>query len=372
MNENTSKALPSAGSSSEAKASRPARLIDVARLANVSRATAARALGQYGLVGQETRDKVLAAAKALNYQANEVARSMRSGKTLTIGVVVAAISNSFFNSTILAIMETAARYGYQILILNTNDNAELEMEAVRVLREKRVDGLIVVPSSVDDTSHLDPQGPSSVPIVLFDRLFTDKSLAAMTTDDIFGAGEAIRHLVSMGHSRIGMLIAAQTTDGHGTARPERVVSTVEERASGAEMAMLEAGLSFEPGWVRYSVNAINVATDAALSILRSPNRPTAMLTTNEEMALATVSAARQLHLGIGTDLSLVSIDDTAWLKVFSPPVTVIERPIHALAQAAVESLVGEIRSGMPARSVKLKPRLIERESVCDLTLPRSQ
>lgn len=368
MDENTRKTRPSVKPGGEAKTGRPARLIDVARLADVSRATAARALGQYGLVGQETRDKVLAAAKALNYQANEVARSMRSGRTLTIGVVVAAISNSFFNSTILAIMETAARYGYQILILNTNDNAELEVEAVRVLREKRVDGLIVVPSSVGDTSHLDPQGPSSLPIVLFDRLVADKPLAAMTTDDIFGAGEAIRHLVRKGHRRIGMLIAAQTTEGHSIDRPARVVSTVEERAVGAELAMAAAGLSFEPGWVRYSVNAIAVATDAALSILRQPNRPTAILTTNEEMALAAVSAARQLQLGIGTDLSLVSIDDTAWLKVFSPPVTVIERPIHALAQAAVESLISEIRSGLPARSARLQPRLIERDSVCDLTV----
>jgi LacI family transcriptional regulator len=365
MDENSNKPLSFADSSA-AKAGRAARLIDVARLANVSRATAARALGQYGLVGQETRDKVLAAAKELNYQANEVARSMRSGKTLTIGVVVAAISNSFFNNTILAIMETAAKYGYQILVLNTNDNAELEVEAVRVLREKRVDGLIVVPSSVGDSDHLDAQGPTAVPVVLFDRLIAGKPLAAMTTDDVFGAGEAIRHLVLNGHTRIGMLIAAQTANGFSTERPERVVSTVEERTSGAEMAMHAAGLSFEPELVRFSVNAETIATEAALSILGSPSRPTAILTTNEEMALAAISAARQLGLVIGRDLSLVTIDDTAWLRVFSPPVTVIERPIKVLAQAAVENLIEEIRAATPMRSVKLRPRLIERQSVRNL------
>ncbi|MCV9966711.1 LacI family transcriptional regulator [Pararhizobium sp. BT-229] len=124
-----------AGNNGRTTNERPARLIDVARRAKVSRATAARALGGYGLVGDDTRERVMAAARELNYSANVVARAMRAGTTQTIGVVVADISNSFFSYAIRAIIDTATLAGYQTLVLNTDDNINKEIDAVRVLLE---------------------------------------------------------------------------------------------------------------------------------------------------------------------------------------------------------------------------------------------
>nr|WP_258596972.1 LacI family DNA-binding transcriptional regulator [Mesorhizobium sp. AR07] len=108
----------------------------MARRAKVSRATAARALGGYGLVGDQTRERIMTAARELNYSANVVARAMRAGTTQTIGVVVADISNSFFSYATRAIIDTAALSGYQTLVLNTDDDLTKEIEAVRVLVEK--------------------------------------------------------------------------------------------------------------------------------------------------------------------------------------------------------------------------------------------
>lgn len=348
------------------KNERPARLIDVAQLANVSRATAARALGKYGLVGDKTREKVLEAAQTLNYRTNDIARSMRSGRTSTIGVVIADIANSFFNNSIRAIIETATRYGYKILVLNTDDNPERELEAVHVLTEKRVDGLIVVPSSVADTDHLTTMGEYGVPFILLDRRIEGLETASITTDDVAGSRLAIEHLLAKGHENIGLLVASESARGFSFNEPKLIVSTVADRVKGARLAMAVHGLQFDARTIVYSQNAIHLATQAATALLEHSPALTAILTTNEEMALGVITACRNLNRKLGQDISLISIDDTPWAAVFSPAISVVSRPIYALGEAAVSQLVHEIKTGKPSSALLFQPQLIVRESVRDL------
>lgn len=350
------------------KNERPARLIDVAQLANVSRATAARALGKYGLVGDKTREKVLEAAQTLNYRTNDIARSMRSGRTSTIGVVIADIANSFFNNSIRAIIETATRYGYKILVLNTDDNPARELEAVHVLTEKRVDGLIVVPSSVADTGHLTTMGEFGVPFVLLDRRIEGLETASITTDDVTGSRLAIEHLLAKGHKNIGLLVAAESARGFSFSEPKLIVSTVADRVKGARLAMADHGLQFDARTIVYSQNAIHLATQAATALLEHSPTLTAILTTNEEMALGVITACRNLNRRLGQDISLISIDDTPWAAVFSPAISVVSRPIYALGEAAVSQLVHEIQTGTPSSALLFQPQLIARESVRDLLI----
>jgi LacI family transcriptional regulator len=349
----------------------PSRLIDVARLANVSRATAARALGGYGLVRAETRERVASAAHVLNYRTNEVARAMRAGKTLTIGVVIADISNSFFSSAVRAISDTSARLGYQILVINTDDDLGKEIEAIRVLIDKRVDGLIVSPASPCRYEHLAVGGELTSPLVLFDRRIPQLSVGMVTTDDRSGAAEAIRLFVARGHRRIGLLVATAAVRGHSRTRPEFVVSTVQDRVAGASLALDEAGLTLRDEWVRYSHSDLATATRAALSLLQYQPRPTAILATNEEMALGLLAACRERDLVVGRDVSLIGFDDSPWAEVFTPAVSVIKRPIYDLGEAAVTNLVRHIRGGRPGSAVELRTTLIDRQSVLDLrnTLP---
>lgn len=340
-----------------------ARLIDVAKRANVSRATAARALGGYGLVTDATRERVLAAANELNYRVNELARSMRSGRTLTIGVVVADIANSFFNGVIRAIIETASKAGYQILVLNTDDDVERERNAVRLLIEKRVDGLIVVPASPDEADHLLVQSEPEVPIVLLDRAVNSSEIDFVTTDDFEAARAAIRHFASIGHSRIGLLVATADVEAYGASMPRRVVTTVRDRVGGAEAGLAEFGLEVRPEWIRYSQSNADLARQAAVEILGAQPRPTAILATNEEMALATVSAAGELGLTIGVDLSIVGFDDAPWARVFNPPISVIRRPVAELGATAVEFLLEKITDNTLRRSRKFPAELVVRRSV---------
>ncbi|WP_173422614.1 LacI family DNA-binding transcriptional regulator [Ensifer adhaerens] len=340
-----------------------ARLIDVARRANVSRATAARALGGYGLVTQSTRERVMAAAAELNYRVNELARSMRSGRSLTIGVVVADIANSFFNKAIRAIIETASQAGYQILVLNTDDEIERERNAVKVLIEKRVDGLIVVPASQGEYEHLVVESEPEVPVVLLDRRVDSGEIDFVMTDDRAAAGQAIRCLVSAGHTRIGLLVATAAVQGYSQEMPAAVVGTVRDRVDGAKAALAELGLSARPEWYRFSQSRVETARKAAIEILTSPEPPTAILATNEDVALGALGAAAELGIEVGGELSIIAFDDAPWAGVFRPPLSVIRRPVASLGAAAVELLLRKIEDGTYRNSQILEAELVNRQSV---------
>lgn len=350
----------------QASNEKAARLIDVAKRAKVSRATAARALGGYGLVTEATRERVMAAAAELNYRVNELARSMRSGRSLTIGVVVADISNSFFNSAIRAIIETASKAGYQILVLNTDDDIERERNAVRVLIEKRVDGLIVVPASQNETEHLVVQSEPEVPVVLLDRRVMSSEIDFVITDDRSAAGAAIRHFVAAGHTRIGLLVATASIEKYSVTMPDEVVDTVLDRVQGATEALAELGLVAEPGWSRYCHSSVETAHRATFEILSSSEPPTAILATNEEMALGALAAAEELGLQIGEDLSLIAFDDAPWAVVFRPPLSVVRRPVAKLGATAVELLLKKIEDASYRNSRILDTELVVRRSVAML------
>lgn len=346
---------------------RRARLLDVAREARVSRATAARALGGYGPVGAETERRVMAAAKRLGYRTNELARAMRAGKTLTIGLVVADIRNSFFDRVTHAIIGTAAQLGYQVLVTNTDEELSAEVEAVRVLTEKRVDGLIVVPSSPTQYGHLLINGSFVTPLVLLDRRIAALHVGSVTTDDHGGALEAVRLFTSRGHERIGLLVSSTTVEGQSQTDPANAISTISDRVGGFIAGLAEAGIAVNANWVRYSRADHALATRTARQMLAGQPHPTALLTTNSDMALAVIDACRALGHRLGDDVSLISFDDSPWAPVFSPAVTVIARPVDELGRAAVLQLVSQIESGsVRAESIVLPTVLISRESVADL------
>jgi LacI family transcriptional regulator len=353
----------------EGRSGKDARLLDVAKLAGVSRATAARTLGGYGSVSEETQKRVSQAAAALNYRTNVLARAMRAGRSLTIGLVIADISNTFFDRATRAIIDTAAESGYQVLVINTDDDLGAEMQAVRVLLEKRVDGLIVVPSSRDRYDHLISEGTFVAPLVLLDRRIPELHTGTVSTDDHTGAIAAVRLFVDRGHRRIGLLVATAAAAEPTGVRPAAAVSTVSDRVGGFIAGLGEAGLDFDPDWVRYTNVDHASSREAATQILATDNRPTAILATNVDMTLAVIAACRDLNLSIGEDVSLIGFDDSPWARVFSPPISVVERPVYELGRTAVVNLLAQI-DGKQVRSesVELETVLIDRESVA--TLPR--
>ncbi|MFZ4896402.1 LacI family DNA-binding transcriptional regulator [Plantibacter sp. Mn2098] len=340
------------------------RLEDVAQLAKVSKATAARALNGSDLVTTSTRDRVLTAANALNYRVNGLARAMSAGESRTIGLVIADISNSFFDRATRAIIDTAAKHDYQVLVINTDDNLDAEAQAVRVLLEKRVDGMIVVPSSRTKYGHLISSTGPLIPLVLLDRRIPDLTVGTVTTDDYSSAVEAVRLFASRGHTRLGMLVNSadhREVDGDD---PNGTVSTIFDRVSGFRAGLAEFDLLDEPTWIRYSRHDHRHAVSVARELLSTPGGPTAILTTNADAALAVIDACNELHLALGGKIGLVSFDDAPWAQVFRPSISVVDRPVYALGQAAVETLLAQLQNrGAPVRSREMRNTLIDRDSV---------
>lgn len=336
-------------------------MIDVARRANVSRATAARVLGGYGNVQSESSERVFEAARALNYRSNDVARSMRSGRTLTIGVVAANLANSFFSGVVRAIIRTAAASAYQVLVLDSDDVLESEIEAVHVLSEKRVDGIIVAPCSPTTYDHLTSLRDAGIPVILFDRRITESGIGAVITDDRQAAVDAMSLLIERGHERIGLLVSAIGETDVSTELPGEAGSTARDRLVGAMQAAARAGLTLRPEWIRFSPPNVQHTTVAARQLLAAEPRPTAIFATNEEAALGLISACNEFHLAIGRDIALVSFDDANWTQVFSPAISVIRRPLNTMGEEAVSLLLEQIQKA-PPRSIILKGELVDRGS----------
>ncbi|GAB3600500.1 LacI family DNA-binding transcriptional regulator [Microbacterium tumbae] len=345
-------------------ARKPPRLEDVARMVGVSKSTAARALRDSPLVTEETKARIRQAASELDYRVNALARAMSAGSSQTLGLVIADISNTFFDQATRAIVDTAAEHGYQVLVLNTGESLSVERDAIRVLWEKRVDGIILVPSSPEDVSHLQRGAGSVPPIVLLDRTVQGLDAPSVTTDDDRSAYEAVSLLIAQGHRDIGIVV---NTSDRRVVRPDdpgSTVSTIFKRVTGAWAALRGHGIDPATHPPVYVSPVHETATTAVLALLSGPRPPTAVLTTNSDAALAVMDAANRLGVRIGEDLSLISFDDTPWAPVFQPPLSVIRRPIADLGRAAVELLLQTVQDDTHRQeSLELRSTLVERGSV---------
>jgi LacI family transcriptional regulator len=353
-----------------AKPAHPPTIIDVAAKAGVSRATASRALGRYGRTSDATIAKVEAAANSLGYRPNELARAMRVGVTKTIGlVIIADFTNAFFDRVTKAIVDEAKLHGYQVLITNTDEDTEIERQAVETLLEKQMDGLIVVPSLSPDYKHLSPAQLGGRPIVLIDRRVDHPPLTSITTDDFAGTREAVRHAISLGHKRLGFLISASSVEGVTDHRPAELISTVHDRTEGFLQGAADGGIRrTSQHWI-FCEDKPKSSEAAVASLLDRPNPPTVIFTSNNDMALAVLKVAGNRRLTIGSDLSLVTVDDSQWAAAIVPGITVVARPVEEIGRLAVVKLLAEISDpGQTIEVTVLQTELIARDSVANLYL----
>ena len=345
-------------------------IIDVAELAGVSRATASRAMGGYGRIAASTVDQVRKAAAELGYRPNEVARAMRQGRTKTIGlVIIADFTNAFFDRVTKAIVDTAKTHGYQVLITNTDEDISAERQAIQTLVDKQVDGLIVVPSTSAVHDHLAQLQESGKPLVLIDRRVEGISATSITTDDFTGTDAAVRHAHALGHRRFGFLVAAEGNYGHSPERPALLISSIEDRINGFLNGCADLGIKpKQQSWMFCQDNSRDPEI-AVAKLLDQPKRPTVILTSNNDMALALLKTAGNRKLVIGKDISLITVDDSQWAAAMAPGITVVSRPVEDVGRIAVEKVLAEIDNpGQKTEKIVLPTELIARGSVANLVM----
>ena len=187
-------------------------IIEVARLAGVSTATAGRVLGGYGYTSQDIRDKVQAAAETLSYRPNSLARGLITGQTRTIGVVAGDIESPFYASILRGIADVARSKGFGLVVTNSDEIFQREREAVELLSEKQVDGLIVTPSDLASAGHLEGVVASGCPVVQIDRVVRGLVADAVTVDNTEAARDCVAHMIRAGHRRIAMVAELERSE----------------------------------------------------------------------------------------------------------------------------------------------------------------
>ncbi|MBW4025536.1 MAG: LacI family transcriptional regulator [Proteobacteria bacterium] len=342
---------------------RPPTVQEVAKAAGVSKATAARVLGGYGAVGGGVRARVQLAAEALGYQPNEIARSMSTGRSGTIGVVVGDIQNPYFGLAVRGVSDAAKDLGLQVILANSAEDSREERAAVDVLMRKQIDGLIVAPAAAGDIGHLRDFLHAGRPLVLIDRSVPALSVDTVTMNDAAAAREATERLLALGHRRLAYLTATRLDAPAYAPSVLLDLSTVSSRIAGFAEALLDAGLSDPYAAVEFGLGGAGRELRLS-SLLHSRRRPTAILASDSLIALDVLRAARAAGLSIPRDLSLVTFHDADWTSAVSPAISVIAQPAYQLGQEAVRLLgsrfAGEVGA---ARRLELPMRLILRESV---------
>jgi LacI family transcriptional regulator len=333
-----------------------ATLSDVAKRAGTSVATAGRALGGYGKVSAATRDRVVEVARQLNYHPNALARSMKQRSTFTVGLIIGNICNSFFARIVRAVESAVIRNGYKVIVCDTDESIENELDHARRLLELRVDGIIVSPTA-SETGALSRATReiygSRVPAVFVDRAVKGIKLPTVVSDNIAASHEATTHFIRLGHRRIGVIVG------------RRALDSMTCRIEGYRRALLEHRITFDESLV---VDAVEVGVEggyrAAKKLLeRGNHRPTALLVMNNLLVIGALNALKEKGLAIPGDVALIGWDDFDAAPHLQKPLSVVEQPAYAMGSIAAEQLL-KMRSDEPVDGlhIVLKSTLIIRES----------
>ncbi|WGW12381.1 LacI family DNA-binding transcriptional regulator [Saxibacter everestensis] len=349
----------------------PPTISEVAAEAGVGRASAARTLGGYGYASPELRDRVLAAAEKLGYRTNALARSMSTGISHTLGVIVADIGNPFFAGVVRGISDTSRARGFDTIVLSTHEELDEEKAAIGVLVDKRVDGIIIASAALgrDAVDHITGTVDRGVPVVLLDRAIEHLNLASVVTDNREAARRAAELFIQNGHRRIGFIWGPATTEPVTTRRELSAATSNNlwsdgERLRGYLDALDDAGISFDPALVMTEEKTEENATHSVARMLDLPAPITAILCSETDATTGALRAVRASGLRYPDDVSIIGFDDSSWAAVMDPPLTMIEQPMLELGNRAAEILLDEIDGGNQTQLMHtLESRFIERSSV---------
>ena len=304
-----------------------ATLKQVAALAGVGKATASRVYSDGSSVSLKTRERVMQAAKELNYQPSRLAKSLSTGKTRYIGLVFAYLDNPFYAASVEKLTYKLQKYGYQVLLLMAWNETPEEYTIVQRLLDYQVEGIISGAASISNTlaKHCAEFG---IPIVMFNRDLLNHDLSAVTSENYTGARAATRLLIETGHSRIAHIAGwKQATTGI-------------ERRRGFLDAMAEAGLM--PTDVIDARFLRSQAVDAIHAIMQSPRRPDAIFVGNDNMAVSVIDVLRgEYGLDVPGDISIVGYDDSSLASLRGYDLTTIRQPVEEMAEMAVD-LIDEL------------------------------
>ncbi|WP_379134568.1 LacI family DNA-binding transcriptional regulator [Paenibacillus sp. sgz500958] len=323
------------------------KIIDVARRAGVSPATVSRVLNGSPLVTGKTQEKVLQVIREMNYTPNAMGKQLRSRKTLTLGVVVTDIGVSYNAEIIKGIENTANGLGYKILICDSQNEKEKELEFLSLLQNRTVDGLILVTTLLSDKEIVATADADYV-IGLIGQKTEHPSIPCSFTDNKRIGREVVQHLVTQGHQRIAFLSGyADSIDSN-------------ERFEGYKQGLAEAGLPFLPELTDNGDFNEQGGYEAFNRLWSGGTEFTAVFAANDEMALGVYKACAELQIPIPEQMAVVGVDNIRITNYVEPKISSVEQPLYTmgalLADKLIDQMNGNIRAGQ--QLIMLQSRLV--------------
>jgi len=330
---------------------------DIARKAGVSYATVSRALNNKRGVREATRRRILELASKMSYTPNAIARGLVKKQTLTLGLIIPDITNPFYPEVARGIEDGATEGGFSIFLCNTNWEREREVHYLRLLAEKRVDGIILAP--IDDGFEAGEFGPAGkIPVVYVCNAPRGAEHSFVVIDNVLGGFLATEHLIRAGHRRIGFV--GSTEDS----------LTIAERLEGYRRALKKHGLQGEKKYIRLGEFKQETGYRIIRSMIADGDYPRAVFAENDLLALGIMQGVKASGLSVPADVAVVGFDDIPFSGFPEVRLTTINQPKYEMGRKAVEILLEQI--GGPAgtqplrpvqiRQIYLKPQLVVRES----------
>ncbi|MDA0120326.1 substrate-binding domain-containing protein [Vibrio sp. T11.5] len=329
-----------------------ATMKDIARLAGVSTSTVSHVINQSRYVSEEISERVNKAAQELNYTPSALARSLKINRTNTIGMLVTTSTNPFFGEVVKGVERSCYQQGYNLILCNTEGDNERMRESINTLLQKRVDGLILMCSSLEGERIDVFEKYPDIPVVVMDwgpMLFTSDKIQ---DNSLRGGYMAAKHLIESGHTEIGCITGPLAKH------------QAQMRYEGYKRALIEAGLEFNPNWIIESDFECEGGYEALNKMHAKGSLPSSIFVCNDMMSMGVINAAHEKGIRVPEELSIIGYDDIHISKFMTPALTTIHQPKYRLGKAAVEAVLKKLEGGeTEPQVVQLEPTLVERKTV---------
>lgn len=322
---------------------------DIAKIAGVSPSTVSIVFNDKPGVSEITRLRVMSVIEKVNYRPNSVAWSLVTKKTKSIGVITPDVGEIFYGTLVKHIQYAISSHHYSMVLCISDNNAEKEGRYLDFLIEKGVDGIIMVPTSINSVPRIEG---IDIPVVFVDRYIRGVNVSYVGIDNEKAGYNATRHLIGIGHRYIGFISGPSGE------------STSEDRLLGYRRALEEAGLSINSMFIKYTDWSLQQGFQTTKELLSLKIRPSAVVVMGDTCALGVINAVKDEGLKIPEDMALISFDDLIFASFLEVPLTTVRQPVEQLGRACVELFFEQVQSKEKPRSRKivLDTELIIRKS----------
>lgn len=333
-------------------------IYDIAKALNITVSTVSRALSGFPAISETTREAVFQTAKKLNYSPNRLASALKSGKTYIIGVIVPSVQAHFFASIIHSIEEGLRNSGYRVILYQSNESVENEINGVKTLLEAQVDGIIASMSlETEDVSHFAEIIEQNKPLILFDRVHEDLKVPTVTLDDFKAGYMATQHLIDQGYKNIAFVTTVHQ------------IKIFNDRLKGYWAALKDNNLPIVEKNIIFGGLSIKDGRFGAGKLMRNEVRPDAIIAGDDFTALGVIKKLKEVN-ETPPKIGVIGFANEAFSAYITPNLSTIDQHPNQMGSECSKLFLSMIQQEDPYQNIKniiIDPSLVERQSTDNLT-----